>query len=206
MFYLPKILCCFNLCIRSYVVSIRMLYCSTSSQYRTTFLQVISCGRHRARGQNGHAEPSAGGRGLGLSRSFRGCSDVGLGTSRPAASLIRASGTFSGTGNARFRTGDNRSYEISPIAAASAPGSMTLHLSECSNSGLQKVSNLLEVPIELRSLRAPSSHKTQVTADVGIAVELNSNDLSLSTLSSKLVFPEPSEDSNKARNKSSNRF
>ena len=186
-----------------------MLYCSTSSQYRTAFLQVVSCGRLRARGHRGHAEASVGGRGFGLSRSFRGCSDVGLETSsnRPAASLVRASGTFSGTGNLHFRTGDKQNSIKGPLVAASAPGSMTLHFSECSNSGHQKVSNFLEVPIELRSLRGPSSsHKSQVNTNVGLAVKLDSNGLSLSTLSSKLAFPDPSEDSKKARNKPSNGF
>ena len=183
-----------------------MLYCSTSSQYRTAFLQVVSCGRLRARGRGGYAEPSVGGRALGQSRSFRGCSDFGLGTNRPTASLIRASGTFSGTESASFRCGKRRNYELSPIAAGSAPGSMTLHLSECSNSGRQQTSNLLEVPNELSSLRLPSAHTTQESGALGLVVELYSNGLSLSTRSSKLVSSAEAVPSNKVRKKDSNGF
>lgn len=119
-------------CILSNSISFRILYCSTSSHYRSSFVRLLSCGRLRARGNRDHRRRRSGtsGRAHVLTQFVNRMDmtpSIGLGIIRIVASSDRVYETFSTLRSPRRfrRGGGSRADEPSQSAAGMTPGSLT---------------------------------------------------------------------------------
>ena len=198
-----------------------MLYCSTSSQYRTAFLRVISCGRLHARGRWGHGDYSGGDRagrneGTQIARSFRRRPGFGFGRRR-AAPMESGSGTISPMGSVRFRGGGEQNNELITDAARGAGGLLTVNCAAYSPSRHSAQQTQTEsgtaIAIELRPM-APLALDTQYLNDSlangfdvnggegSLGITIGSNGSSHNSRSSKFISQTLVEESNTGQNTS----
>ena len=164
---LPNILCMFHPSKFVCTTTCRILYCSTSSQYRKTFAYVASCGRFRGRHRGGNAEPSgcyrmeAAARGsLARSVSRRRSELAGLGNAiiPRASTWDSGSGTLPANANRRLKKraegerGHDMGHDTSPIVASAADEAATLNRRVHPHSVGEQRSARLSLAIELRPL------------------------------------------------------
>lgn len=147
----------------------RVLYCSTSSQYRTAFLNVVSCGRLRGGRRRGRSQYSAGGRAGSIRGGIREpiprpldrSLSVGRGVGRSALSVNR-SRALSVSGHVLFMKDYAVKQTLNDRVLATH-----LPMSDC------------------------SAIETQNDGGVGVASEIESNVSSHSHRSEKLAFSAP---------------
>ena len=147
----------------------RMLYCSTSSQYRTAFLRVISCGRLHAHGRWGHGDYSGGNRAgrngrTQTARSLLQRPNFGFGRRR-TAQMESGSGTISPMGSERFRGGGEQNNERISGTAGEAGGPLAVNRAayppnKYSAQQIQTAAGLA-VAIELQPMCDPLALETQ---------------------------------------------